>query len=395
MPRKTSKSVWNKSRFAKSRGKRKGAVANRRKRAYAPSRKRAQINRSNPVAENKQIEATDISEAVGYNSDGLPILQDFSQPPRYGATHPAIDGELTVANLPTGAKGFPLNDAVFNFNPDSALYQTQGVDGSSMVGKSVYQRMCAAKFLIKWPQPTMNTGQWNGRVTGMPEDSDPLQERLDWIADPVNNVMGLIPESPQTYHLYWGFIDSKYGYSSFTDPKKDEADAVTLERHINKRVEEWFNQRLDRTRFIPKTDNTMKIIGKKVLQPPWDNLSGRQPVSIVTEEGGPDDFVTQDGVIPDTLVKITWPINRKIHFQETNNFSGDGVDAAGNPVSGNKAFYKNNDWLPFAVIVNWNAASLPKNLPVDPAGSSGLGKFERTRRVPHVLINDITYYRDS
>lgn len=371
---------------------------NKRTRAYKPAAKKRFIRKSNPIAENKKVEATEISTDVGLNLLGNPILNDFSKNPRYLNTEQPLDEELIIANYPTGARGFPLRDSIFNFNPDSCLYQTQGTDSNSMIGSSTYQRLCAAKFLIRWPQPTMNTGKWNGEYTDYPEPVDPANPTPEevaaitkWLGEPHNNHMGLIPEVPQSYHLYWGFVKTPYGYSDFTTPKREEADAVTLERHINLRVEQWFNERTDRISFIPKTDNNLQIIGKKKLRPPWDSRNGRMPVSYVDDAQELVGDVLHEGVIPDTLVKIQWPINKKIHFQETSNFAGDGT--------GN-AFYRNHTWLPFACIVNYNAATLPKNTArtaqenADGAPWSE-AQVARDRRVPHVLINDITYYRDQ
>lgn len=395
-PKYSVKKKYGDRRSKGARKRRWTANTRNRKKAYSPKNKKKFIIKSNPISENKKVEGTEISTDVGLNLLGNPILIDFSQNPRYLGNEAPLDDELSVANLPTGARGFPLRDSIFNFNPDSCLYQTQGIDNNSMIGSSVYQRMTAAKILIRWPQPTMNTGKWNGVTAGMPEDSDPLQERIDWITDPKNNHMGLIPEVPQSYTMYWGFVKTPTGYSSFTDPKKDECSAVDLERHINLRVEEWFNERTDRLAFIPKTDNNLVITGKKKLSPPWDARNGRLPVSYVDDSSTITSDILHEGVIPDTMVKITWPINKKIHFQETNNFSGDGVTAAGAPVSGTKTFYGNHRWLPFMCIVNWNAATLPKNVG-SPAAGEGFtdAMVARDRRVPHVLINDITYYRDQ
>lgn len=385
--KKQSKSPWR-SRTKKSK--------------YSPKNKQKFLNRSNPVSENKKCEATDIHNDVGLNLLGNPILNDFSKNPRYLGNEPPIDGELIVANYPTGARGFPLLDATWNFNPDSCLYQTQGTDNNSMIGSSSFQKLCAAKFLIRWPQPTMNTGKWNGEDDyPTPVDpADPTPAEIlaitNWLADPKNNHMGKIPEVPQSYHLYWGFVKTPTGYSDFTTPKREEASAVDLENHINLRVEQWFNQRTDRLSYIPRTDNNLKIIGKKKLTPPWDSRNGRLPVSYVDDSSTITNDVLHEGVIPDTMVKIKWPINKKIHFQETNNFSGDGVNADGTPVSGVKTFYQNHNWLPFAVIVNWNAATLPKNVGTPAAGDPFTeAMVERTIRVPHVLVNDITYYRDQ
>ena len=372
-----------------------------KKSKYSPKKKQQFINRSNPVAENKIVASSEISKDVGRNALGNNILTDYSENPSYLGNEVPFGGAggLIVANLPTGARGFPVADSVFNFNPDSCLYQTQGIDDNSMIGSSVYQKLCAAKFLIRWPQPTMNTGKWNGDYDDWPEPVDPANPTpaetaaiTKWLGETHNNHMGLIPDTPQSYHLYWGFIKTPYGYSDFTTPKRGEASAVTLEQHINLRVEQWFNQRTDRIDFIKKSDNNLHIIGKKKLSPPWNSRNGRLPVSYVDDSSTITNDVLHEGVIPDTLVKIKWPINKKIHFQETNNFSGDGVNADGTPVSGTKSFYQNHNWLPFACIINWNAATLPKNVGTPMPGASFTeAMVARTRRVPHVLINDITY----
>ena len=243
-------------------------------RQYSRSNKQRQLNKSAPLVETKNLDASEISTDVGLNLLGNPILHDFSENPRYLGNEPPLDEELIVANYPTGARGFPLRDSVFNFNPDSCLYQTQGIDNNSMIGSSVYQKLCAAKLLIRWPQPTMNTGKWNGDYTDYPEPVDPANPTAAeiaaitaWLGEPRNNHMGIMPTAPQSYHLYWGFVKTPYGFSDFTAPKRDEASATELERHINLRVEQWFNERTDRIAFISKNDSNLKIIGKKKIIP--------------------------------------------------------------------------------------------------------------------------------
>lgn len=335
----------------------------KRKRAYAPKRKARFIRKSNPIAENKQVEGKQLTQYFGNKADGYPILNDFSSPPVNGPTHPD-------AGDPTGAGGYAMNSNHWHFNPDSAMYQTHGFDDSQMVGRSVYQRLCAAKFLIKWPQPTMNTG-----INKYGEEGPELE----------NNINGIIPEVPMSYKLYWGFVPVKMGLTGQTTPAANKVTAVQIEDFVNQRVRDYFNSRLDRIAFIPKTTSTIKIIGSKRLVPRQDeSLLGRLPTSI--DPGYLEDL--EEGSIPDTLVKITWPLNRKIHFEPTSNFSGDNPGASQNDsVTG---FYKNYDYMPFAVIVSWNHDKLP----VDTQATDNTG-WERTRRCPQVLVNDVTYYRDS
>jgi hypothetical protein len=398
-----SKKRYNPRRRTPYKGGRKNPRSKRAKVSkYSKTSKMRQINRSNPIQENKQVEGPELAGTVGLGQNGNPILTDWASPPRFLNTEQDFDGELPIANYQNGAKGFAVADSVFNFNPDSCLYQTHGLDESQMVGRSTYQRLCSAKFLIRWPQPSMPIGHLNEASTDtMPDPTDPAttpEVVQEWINNPVNQIMGKIPEIPQSYKLYWGFVNIKMGLSGYTNPTATQASATDIERHINLRVEDWFNERQDRIKYIPKTSNTLKIIGSKTLRPPWQDQTGRQPVSYVDDSHTITQDILHEGSIPDTLVKINWPINRKIHFQPTNLFGGTNQNdgTAGYGPATPTVFYKNFDWMPFAVIVNWNANSLPKD--ADVSGTEephGDNKFQRTQRSPQVLVNDITYYRDS
>ena len=338
-----------------------------RKSAYKPSAKKAFKRMSNPIAENKQLLGSEISATVGVDVDGKVVLTDYSQPPidQYGT--------------PTGAYGHSMNSMHWHFNPDSMLYQTQGWDESQMIGRSVYQTLCAAKFLIKWPQPTMNTGIEAG--------------------SPGTYHWGAIPDQPMNYKLYWGWVPKKLLFTGQTTPNVNEVSAFDIETAINQRVTDYFNDRQDRIQFIPKKTATIKIEGSKKLFPPWDRRSGRMPTSTVVQSGTdsadkPFENTVHVGEIPDTLVKVKWNINRKIHFEPSNKFGHRVADPTADPpveaeniglANGSTVFYKNYDWLPFATIVSWNHNLLPEE------GTT----YERTRRCPQILVNDITYYRDS
>lgn len=337
-----------------------------KKSAYGMRAKKAYKRMSNPLAENKQLLGSEISATVGLDVDGKVVLTDLSKPPidQYGT--------------PTGAPGYAMNTMHYHFNPDSMMYQTQGLDESQMIGRSTYQTLCSAKFLIKWPQPTMNTGISNGSG---------------------GFHYGTIPDQPMNYKMYWGFVPKKLLFTGETSPKANEASAFDIETAINQRVTDYFNERQDRIQFIPKKTSTINIIGSKKLFPPWDRRTGRMPTSTVVQsgdDGSEKPFVNtvHTGEIPDTLVKVKWPINRKIHFEPTNKFGHRLADPSADPpieaenialANGSTVFYRNYDWLPFAVIVSWNHDQLPAE------GTT----FERTRRCPQVLVNDITYYRDS
>jgi len=327
----------------------------KKKKAYSPANKRKFIRRSNPVAENKQVEGSQLSSQFGNNPDGTPVLAN-----------------LSVA--PLNAAGHSMNTPHYIFIPDSPCYQKQGLDDFNCIGTSTFQRLCAAKMLIKWPQQSMRTGvTMTGDVSG--------------------TLMGAIPEVPQSYKLYWGYVPMKHMLTGQTNPPAYEASAFYLETQVNQRIKDYFDQRADRIRFIPKKTSTINIIGSKTLNAPNYNF-GRMATS--TKE--PVD-TTLDGSIADTLVKITWPINKKVHFEKTNKFAWNSASGEpATPSNGSVAMYRNYDHIPFAVIVSWNHDKLPEDdttITEPETQEEWEDRYARTRRCPQVLINDITYYRDS
>lgn len=325
--------------------------------SYAPSSKKAFKRMSNPLSENKQLLGSEISATVGLSTtDGTPILTDLAIPP------------IDAAGVPTGAGGHSMDTQHFNYNPDSALYQTQGLDESQMVGRSTYHTLTAAKMLIKWPQPCMDTGI-----------------ELD---DKSGNIMGVIPECPMSYKLYWGYVPLKYLFTGKTSPKASECSAYQLETLMNQRVKDYFDERNDRIQFIPKKTATIEIIGSKRVFPPLNEQAGRLPVSLAGVENA-----SYAGSLPDTLVKMKWSTNRKIHYEPTTLFANiSGSNTPEKPANNATVFYRNySGKLPFAVLVNWNWDKLP----VDNPAADPDDRFERKRRCPQCLVQDITYYRDS
>ena len=96
-----------------------------------------------------------------------------------------------------------------------------------------------------------------------------------------------------------------------------------------------------------------------------------------------------EGSIPDTLVSVKWNTNKKIHFEPSNKFGLNDALQPATPANGATVFYRNySGKIPFVVIVSWNHDKLP-------ADGSGDTDYERTRRCPQVLVQDITYFRDS
>lgn len=370
------------TKFSQTDGRRTGVKSGTRggkKKYYAPKAKKRFKDMSNPLSENKQLTGSEVSLYVGLNNDTVPrpIFTDYADKPRSWPS-----GEYT------GADGHIMNTPHWTFIPDSACYKFHGLDENMMIGRSVYQTITAAKFLIKWPQASMNTG-----INRYGESGPSAAANLE----------GIIPEYPQSYKLYWGEVPLKYLFTDETTPKAGEASAAQLETAVNQRIVDYFELRKNRIDFIPKHTSTLKIFGSKTLRPKWENSTGTQPVSN-TVVYDPDELSDGDliidkvhGNIPDTLVKVKWPINRKLHLEPTNNISGNGVYNPADPENTQlqttpTVFYRNySGRIPFAVLVSWNHDKLPQNT----SQSSTNEGYERDRRCPQVLVSDITYFRDA
>ena len=342
----------------------------KKKAAYAPNRVAKMKRLTNPISENKQVTGHELHSSIGLNDLNQPILTDYSSPPRL---YPSL--ELT------GAAGHLMNTPHYNFILDSACYRTHGLDESQMVGRSVFQSITAAKVLIKWPQPSMNTGINRYGATG-PE--------MEF------NLPGVIPEHPMAYKAYWGFVPLKYLFTDETTPKANEASAYELENLVNQRINDYFEARKNRIEFIPKRTSTLEIIGSQVLHPKWAQSTGRLPTSTVvqtvTDDGDPNVNVVTDGVIPDTLFKVTWPCNKKLHLEPTNKFGVNSKTGATGIETTPTVFYRNySGKIPFLTIVSWSHDKLPEST----AQSSTNEGYQRERRCPNILINDISYFRDS
>lgn len=342
-----------------------------KKAAYAPSKVRKMKRLTNPLSENKQVTGHELHSEIGLNNTGRPILSDFSTPPRNWPT-PTL----------SGAGGHIMNTPHWNFIPDSACYRTHGLDENQMVGRSIWQQLTAAKCLIKWPQNAMNTGI-NKYGSSGPEEA--------------NNLSGIIPEHPMSYKAYWGFVPLKYLFTDETTPKANEASAQELETLVNQRVNDYFEARKNRIEFIPKRTSTLEIIGSQTLQPRWSSSTGRLPVSNVvqtnTDGGDANVNVIKEGSIPDTMFKVTWPCYKKLHLEPTNKF-GDSTAHGGQTgiETTPTVFYRNySGKIPFLTIVSWNH----EKLPVSTAQTSSNEGYERERRCPQILVNDISYFRDS
>ena len=137
-----------------------------------------------------------------------------------------------------------------------------------------------------------------------------------------------------------------------------------INSHINQRVVDYFQDRADYLRFVPKKASTIRIIGRRKVRPDMRYHSSIAP--------GVDALDNDIGTIPDYQTSIYWPMNRKLHLEKSNEF---------NTGKGNEAYFPNYSWLPFCILYDRDWDQRPSE--------------DRPKHAPLVAYNDAIYYTDS
>lgn len=222
-----------------------------------------------------------------------------------------------------------------HINPEVFFCWKQGLGEAEMVGRSVYAKYLKRKLLVRFPQPPF--------VTGSTEKE--------------------IPVYPQNLELIWGFVPMPLNLTGNTTPAVYNNTRDHINAHINQRVVDYFQDRADFLRFVPKKASTIRIIGRRKVKPNMNNFSGMAP-----QLDSKDDIV---GNVPDYQTSIYWPMMRKLHFEKANDFTGTGTEA----------YFPNYAHLPFCILYDRDWDDLPAD--------------KRIAYAPSVAYNDAIYYTDS
>jgi hypothetical protein len=147
---------------------------------------------------------------------------------------------------------------------------------------------------------------------------------------------------------------------------------ININDHINQRLLDFFNEKVDKLRFIPKSENNdIKILGYRKVKPNRNASIGvpNQLITNSTEGGEP----VQVGSVPNVNMSMTWSVNRKIHYT-----AGVGLES-----TNSQRMFPNEAWLPFCVVYNPDFESFSANLTNPERGSV------------RILSNNMTWYSDS
>lgn len=167
--------------------------------------------------------------------------------------------------------------------------------------------------------------------------------------------------------MIWGFVPSPLGLTASTTPDSRVETLSHIHDYINNRVDEYFDALTDTMDFVPKRGVAIRIIGRRNIRPPLRQI-GAPPQYIGDAIG----TAQQVGTTPTFDTSVSWPMNRKVHYEKSTNLDG-----------GNKeiGLYANWSWLPFCVL--WN-----KDYGAIPAAS-------RTFQTPALMWNSQLWFSDS
>ena len=224
-----------------------------------------------------------------------------------------------------------------HINPEVFFLWKQGLGEAEMVGRSVYAKYLKRKILVRFPQPPFV-------ATGSGTDKE-------------------IPVYPQHLELIWGFVPMPLNLTGNTSPAVYNNTRDHINAHINQRVADYFQDRADYLRFVPKKASTIRIIGRRKVKPNMNNFSGMAP-QLDTK----DDIV---GNVPDYQTSIYWPMMKKLHFEKANDITGTGVEG----------YFPNYSHLPFCILYDRDWDDVPSD--------------KRIAYAPSVAYNDAIYYSDS
>lgn len=249
-------------------------------------------------------------------------------------TEDCVEG-TTFPNPVTTVHNIPVDDAFFSLDVQPFLDMSQGLGESDMIGNSVYSRYLKMKMEFKFP---------------------------------VNQYSLLNP-----YRLYvvHGWVKNTTGWTGVNQTlpygmKANEATYQNVKEFIIGNLKDYFNEKEDKLRFIPKHNPNLLIKGYSAVKP---NRNGAIQVPQGTSFSDASGSSVIYGSPPMVSKSCTWQVNRKIHYQ------------AGTLQSGQTSFfYPNQSWLPFVVLYtpDWEG--------VNPMYSNYL---------PSVRYNAIHFYSDS
>ena len=220
-------------------------------------------------------------------------------------THEEIASTSTHANNipdPTTFHNINFTKACQFITPTSFLSLNQGFGEMDMLGQTIFAKALKMKINIKMPH-----GQYA-----------------------VN--------TPFNMYLVHGTVQAP-NWTGNTTPTAPTATRTNIQQYIESKVEDYFDEREDKLRFIPKTGVTVNIMGYKKI------LNDKNTNWLAEAQAAPSPYKKS----------ITWQMNKKVKYE-----AGYPHPGSVNPVPTNHEvhFYPNYTPLPFVLIYTPQYAQL-------------------------------------
>lgn len=182
-------------------------------------------------------------------------------------------GAGTIIPNPMLEAFVPHDNAITNITPLATSYFIQGTKEDQMIGRSLYARFLTQKIEIKFPQGA--------------------------------NLLSI----PAELYLVHGFVKTSPNFTGRTDPLARDATYTDIRDRITQQVGDYFDDRTDKLRYIPKKGSTLEILGYKKIVPKLQNQFSVPPT--VTDY--PSENV---GAVPLMNMTIKWPMSVKVDVEQ-------------------------------------------------------------------------------
>lgn len=298
-----------------------------KKGAYNKQKKQNFQNRRVPFVETKQ--QSDILVALKAG-----ILDDTTKDTIRNPTFP-----FTIENRDAAANAneltiFPIY-AYMNMN--------KGLEGSDMVGSSIYSRYLKAKVEIELPSGT-----------------NPIRHPCD-------------------VYLIHGWVTQPLGATLHTTPTIGQMTRANIESHILENLQQYFNQRADKLVPVPKKTSNVVFEGYRKIKPKLNARLGVQPMALST---GVNNTQTYQGAMPIVNMNCSWKTKRKVHYS---------LGTTSGAVNNLEHNFPNYGWIPFMAVFNPTAGTFIDNTVYPPANPGGPANDPKIK----IRYNTTHYFQDS
>lgn len=298
-----------------------------KKGAYNKKAKQNFQNRRVPFVETKFQDDRLVALKAGITDD---TTKDTIRNPTFPYTIENRDAAANAEELTI----FPIH-AYMNMN--------KGLEGSDMIGSSVYSRYLKAKVEIELPSGT-----------------NPIRHPCD-------------------IYLIHGWVTQPLGKTLHTTPTNTQVTRSDVQNHILEQLQQYFNQREDKLVPIRRRTSNIKFEGYRKIKPKQNAKLGVDPMALST---GVNNTQTFQGALPLINMNCSWRCKRKVHYtQGTSNASVNNLEHS----------YVNHGWIPFMAVYNPTAGTFIDTSvypPVNPGGPANDPKLKLRYNTTH-------YFQDS